>query len=284
MSDDLGDAGGIPTINAASICGYDKPRSLFLQNTARKPKGFFLMVESDLHTENIVQGLERAVALDRIIQRTAERMKAGHAQGDPPVADVLPVVATDPVTDDPDDPAIWVHPSDPTRSLILGTNKVAAPRGALIVFGLDGKIRQSIDHLDRPNNVDVEYSLRLGSERVDIAVLTERRKNRLRVFRSDAETCRLEDISAGGSIRVFEGQQGEQAAPMGIALYRRPRDGAVFAIVSRKSGPGHDYLWQYRLEDDGAGKVKGGKVREFGSFSGRGEIEAVAVDDELGYV
>jgi alkaline phosphatase len=42
---------------------------------SRNPKGFFLMVESDLHTDNIVQGLERAVVFDRIIQRTAERMK-----------------------------------------------------------------------------------------------------------------------------------------------------------------------------------------------------------------
>lgn len=42
---------------------------------ARNPKGFFLMVESDLHTEKLVRGLERTVAFDRIIQRTVERMK-----------------------------------------------------------------------------------------------------------------------------------------------------------------------------------------------------------------
>jgi alkaline phosphatase len=38
------------------------------------PKGFFLMVESDLHTENILQGLERTLAFDRSIRQTAERM------------------------------------------------------------------------------------------------------------------------------------------------------------------------------------------------------------------
>lgn len=43
---------------------------------SRNPKGFFLMVESDLHTDNIVQGLERAVIFDRIIQQTAERLKS----------------------------------------------------------------------------------------------------------------------------------------------------------------------------------------------------------------
>jgi 3-phytase len=78
---------------------------------------------------------------------------------------------------------------------------------------------------------------------------------------------------------------------MGIGLYRRPRDGAVFAIVAPKSGPATNYLWQYRLELDGAGGVRVTYVRRFGAFSGLGaapgedgEIEAVAVDDELGYV
>jgi alkaline phosphatase len=44
---------------------------------SRNPKGFFLMVESDLHTENMVQGLERAVAFDKIISQTAERVGEG---------------------------------------------------------------------------------------------------------------------------------------------------------------------------------------------------------------
>jgi len=69
-----------------------------------------------------------------------------------------------------------------------------------------------------------------------------------------------------------------------VTLYRRARDGAIFAIVGRKTGPRDGYLWQYRLEDDGAGKVRAIKVREFGGFSGTGEIEALATDDALGYV
>jgi len=47
--------------------------------------------------------------------------------------EVKPVLATEPVSDDPDDPAIWVNPRDPAQSLIIATNKVAAPRGALYV-------------------------------------------------------------------------------------------------------------------------------------------------------
>jgi 3-phytase len=200
------------------------------------------------------------------------------------VVEVAVAVATGQVAEDPDDPAIWIHPTAPEKSLILGTNKVEAPAGALVVFGLDGNTSQTVGNLDRPNNVDVEYSLPLGGELVDIAVVTERIQQRLRVFRIAPDGSGLTEISSENGLAVFDGFSGEEAAPMGIALYRRPRDGAIFAIVGRKSGPAEGYLWQYRLEDDGAGRVKATKVREFGGYSGINEIEAIAVDDALGYV
>jgi 3-phytase len=193
-------------------------------------------------------------------------------------------VSTAAVSDDADDPAVWLNSSDPARSLIIGTNKVAAPAGGLVVFGLDGKIRQTIAGLDRPNNVDVEYGLVVGGQPTDIAVATERLKHRLLIFRIPPDGGPLTDISSGGGAPVLAGETGERAEPMGIALYRRPRDGAVFAIVAPKTGPTQGYLRQYRLFDDGAGRVKAAEVRRFGAFLGGKEIEAVAVDDALGYV
>ena len=201
-----------------------------------------------------------------------------------PPGEVRPAFATDPVGEDPDDPAIWLHPSHPERSLILATDKTAAPAGAVYVFGLDGKVRQKVAGLDRPNNIDVEYGLRLGGRPVDIAVATERYQRRLRVFRIDPEEGRIADVSSSANLATFAGETGEAGAPMGIALYKRPRDGAVFAVVSPKTGPRKGYLAQYRLEDDGAGRVRSTLVRRFGSFSGAGEIEAVAVDDALGFI
>ena len=193
--------------------------------------------------------------------------------------------ATARLSNDPDDPAIWLHPSDPARSLIIGTMKVAAPAGAIVVFGMDGQIRQTISGIDRPNNVDVEYGVLLDGRRVDIAVATERLKRQLRIFRIEPSDGRLVDL---GGVPVLTGQKGESGAPMGIALYRRPRDGAVFAIVSPKEGPRDGYLWQYRLADGGGGPTAA-FVRRFGRFSAttlreENEIEAVAVDDALGYV
>ena len=197
-------------------------------------------------------------------------------------ADVPPAVRTDAVPDDPDDPALWVHPSDPSRSLILGTNKVKAPSGAVVVFGLDGKTRQTVSGLDRPNNIDVEYGFAIGGGRTDIAVAAERLKKQLRVFR--VSEAGIEDITSAGNTRVFADRSGEEAAPMGVALYRRPSDGVIFAVVAPKAGPRTGSLGQYRLDDDGSGRVKATFVRHFGTFSGAGEIEAVAVDDEGGYI
>jgi 3-phytase len=90
----------------------------------------------------------------------------------------------------------------------------------------------------------------------------------------------------GGGIDVFVGEVDRRA--MGIALYKRPRDGAIFTIVSRAIGPREGVIGEYRLRDGGDGRVRGEKVRAFGRWRGwndppGNEIEAVAVDDQLGF-
>lgn len=201
---------------------------------------------------------------------------------------ISPERLTDAVTDDADDPAIWVHPTDPSRSLIVGTNKVMAPNGALVVFGLDGKTRQTISGIDRPNNIDIETGVTLDGRTVDLAITTERLQHRLRVYTIAADGSGLSEL---GVIPVLEGQTGDFSEPMGIGLYKRPSDNALFAIVAPKLGPAANYLWQYRIDGDGEGRVKGTMVRRFGNFSEKaaepgefGEIEAMVVDDALGYV
>ena len=200
--------------------------------------------------------------------------------------DIKPAFATAKLPADPDDPAIWLHPTDPSRSVIVGTVKVAKPAGAIVVHGLDGQIRQTINGIDRPNNIDVEYRFQLGGQVVDLAVATERLARQLRIFRIEPSDGRLVDL---GGAPILQGEEGEAGAPMGIALYRRPRDGAVFAIVAPKNGPREGYLWQYRLTDAGTGHISAMFVRRFGAFSAsrvraENEIEAVAVDDASGYV
>lgn len=191
---------------------------------------------------------------------------------------VKPVYVTEPTRHDTDDPAIWVNPEDPSKSLIIGTDK--NEDGALYVYDLKGKIVKVVNGLKRPNNVDIEYGLMLNGRPVDIAVTTERRTHKLRIYRLPD----MEPIDNGG-IEVYEGETGKEFRDlMGVALYKRPSDQAIFVIAGRKNGPAEDYLWQYRLEDDGKGNVKASLARKFGKYSRKKEIEAIAVDDALGYV
>jgi 3-phytase len=188
-----------------------------------------------------------------------------------------PAVITDTLPGDSDDPAIWVNPDDAAESLVLGTDK-GDSTGGVYVFDLQGHIdrRRSVTPLMRMNNVDVASGMRFGSRLGDIAAATERNRQMLRVFS-------LPDMTPidGGGITVFDGNT--ERAPMGVALYRRPRDGQMFAFVGGKSGPREGYIAQYALSVT-RGVVTGRKVREFGTYSGRKEIEAIAVDAALGYV
>jgi 3-phytase len=199
-------------------------------------------------------------------------------------APLEPVLVSERVDDDSDDPAIWIDPSDPARSLVIGTDK----GGALFAFDLSGKrvADRTVRGLERPNNVDVEYGLRWGEGSIDIAACTERDAGRMRVFRMPS----LEPIDGGG-IELFAGEPDRR--PMGIALYRRPTDDAVFAIVARKDGPDGGLLWQYRIEAAGADAVRATRVRAFGHWRGpqpdasgdaTNEVEALFVDDALGFV
>ena len=194
---------------------------------------------------------------------------------------VKPVFASDAVKYDTDDPAIWINPADPAKSLIIGTDKGGETGdGGLFVFDLKGKLIDSVRPLRRPNNVDVAYNLMVNGKRVDIAVCTERLSKSIRVFS-------LPDMRPldNGGIPVFENEVDSLRDPMGIALYTNPADERIYAIVGRKTGPTDgSYLWQYRLDDDGKGNVKGTLVRKFGFYSGKKEIESIAVDNELGYV
>nr|WP_295933071.1 phytase [uncultured Dyadobacter sp.] len=202
------------------------------------------------------------------------------AKADTVSAVIQPAFISDTVAHDTDDPAIWINPADPAKSLIIGTDK--DQDGGLYVFDLQGRIQRdkSVTGLKRPDNVDIEYGLTLAGKPTDIAVTTERFTHKLRIY----SLPDMKPVDQGG-IEMFQGQAGvNERDLMGIALYKN-KAGSIYAIVGRKSGPTDGtYLWQYLLEDNGKGQVKASLVRKFGNYSGLKEIESIAVDDQLGYV
>ncbi|MEV4638047.1 phytase [Actinoplanes sp. NPDC049548] len=122
---------------------------------------------------------------------------------------------------DADDPAIWVHPRDRARSLVIGTAK----NGGLRVYDLAGQELQSIPTGDggRFNNVDVT--------RGNLVVVTDRGRDQLRFYRIDPRTLRLRDVTAADPPLLFSRNQDEvegQATGYGLATYGN------LAVVSRR--------------------------------------------------
>ena len=228
------------------------------------PKGLFVAMSDDktfhFYDWEDLAGDDLLIAPDGLVEHTENAIQ--------------PKYVTEKVVYDSDDPAIWVNSKDPAASLIIGTDKEV--NGGLYVFDLHGKVVKTVPELGRPNNVDIAYGFKLNDELVDIVITTERSNNQLRIF----SVPDMEPIDNGG-LEVFEGV--DERGPMGIALYSTS-DGVLYAIVGRTDGPLEGYLWQYRIEDAGNGNVKLVKVREFGKYSGVKEIEAIAVDNELGFV
>ncbi|WP_378185001.1 phytase [Aquimarina sp. W85] len=193
---------------------------------------------------------------------------------------ILPDVITEFTLNDTDDPAIWVNPIDSSKSIVFGTDKET--NGAIYAFDLQGKIikEKTIRNIKRPNNVDIEYGFNLNdSTTVDILVFTEREKQQIRMF----SVPDMQPLDSGGFQVFGDEEQLENRLPMGISLYKSPKDGRIYAIVGRKTGPKDGYLYQYELKADSV-SVKSNFIRKFGSFSGVKEIEAIAVDDENGYI
>lgn len=186
-----------------------------------------------------------------------------------------PTVVTQQTPNDTDDPAIWINHKNPSQSLIIGTDKEEAT-GGLYAYDLQGNIVNKVYPMDRPNNVDITYGLMLNGKKTDIAVVTERKKDQIRIF----SLPDLKPVDNGGIV-VFE--DSEQKDPMGIALYTNPSNGKTYAIVGRKEGVSGEYMYQYELIDAN-GTVTAKLVRKFGNYSGKKEIEAIMVDNELGYI
>lgn len=189
-----------------------------------------------------------------------------------------PLYVTETVAHDSDDPAIWINKQDLSKSLILGTDKMENNQGGVYVFDLKGKVDTILGGIDRPNNIDVAYNFSLGEDSVDVAIFTERIKAQVRIFS-------LPDMQYidGGGIKVFEDDP--YNAVMGVAFYQNPETMETFFIVSRKENPDQnsDYLYQYQLISKDS--IIGAElVRKFGEFEGSTEIEAIAVDHQLGYI
>ncbi len=183
--------------------------------------------------------------------------------------------STSAVSGDADDPAIWIHPEDPALSLIIGTDKIG---NFIYVWDVNGIELQRIPLSRTPNNGDVRTGILLGGVPVDIYAVGVDAPSRIVVFKIDPASRTLSDITTPGGIATPEIKE-----PYGFALYRRQHDGTLFAFMNSNGGS-EGVLQQYRLFDDGTGRVAGVHVRALGGDVNGQHSEGIVADDELGYV
>lgn len=126
-----------------------------------------------------------------------------------------------------DDPAIWVHPTAPEKSLVLGTNK----RWGLLSFNMRGEQVQALPS-GRINNVDLRQRVKLGGKSRDIAVATQREHDSLAFY----------EIDAAGKITEYPNQATNMTDIYGMCLYQDEQTLYVFA--NEKSGR----IAQYRVD------------------------------------
>ncbi|MDO8065111.1 phytase [Janthinobacterium sp. SUN206] len=152
---------------------------------------------------------------------------AGKAETQPAVAIIAPQAQTEPMArqgDAADDPAIWLS-SNPADARILGTNK----KQGLLVYDLQGKQTQLLE-VGRLNNVDVRQNIQFGSNKVDLAVATQRDDNSMMLFTINASG----DVAEAG--RFPTGLK----SIYGMCLYQ-PASGGVEAFINDKDGTFQQY-------------------------------------------
>lgn len=184
-----------------------------------------------------------------------------------PTANVVEAgVETEPVEshgDAADDPAIWVHPTDPSLSLVIGTDK----RRGLEVYDLSGKRIQSLPD-GRLNNVDLRTGFVLGGKKVPIVAASNRTDKSIALYAIDPETRRLANVNAGP---IPTGLRD----PYGLCMYHSRRSGEFYVFIN----DGDDGAFrQWRLVAKGD-RVDAVPVRDFAVGS---QAEGCVADDETG--
>ena len=148
-----------------------------------------------------------------------------------------------------DDPAIWVHPSDSTRSIVLATAKEGGLRLRSRRRGDPVDPRRPSPRADgidgRYNNVDIAYGLELGGRTVDVAVVSDRFNDQLRFWvidpaGSDAATP-LTEVTAPEQAFLFNPDReavDDEHTAYGLAVYQ-PGPGTAYAVAD-PGGPHRD--------------------------------------------
>jgi len=147
------------------------------------------------------------------------------------------VTLTNPDADDQDDLCVWIHPTDPSLSTLIVSDKES---DHLFVYDLQGNRLQALPTPGRPGNVDLRYGFPRDGGPVDIVVCNDRTDDRILVYRVDPTTRSLSRI---------DGDDLLSAGSYGMCLYRSPGTGDFHVFTTTQGG----LIRQFELADGPSG-------------------------------
>jgi 3-phytase len=164
--------------------------------------------------------------------------------------------------DSADDPAIWIHPSNPEKSVIIGTDK----KGGLATYSLNGE-QLNYYPFGNMNNCDLRTGFPINGDTIDILAASNRTMQSVSLFRI-AENGELDSIH----YRIIQSKMSDEV--YGLCMYQSKKTGLFYVFVNGKSGE----VEQYELfaADN---KVDAKLVR---SFQLGTQTEGMVADDETG--
>jgi 3-phytase len=243
-----------------------EPGALFATSAAmgsRFPQGMLLIGDEDGGAN------QQAVSMADVAR--ALGLRAGtpqdpFAQQQASLPTVTALVETAPVDhpgDAADDPAIWAHPTDPAKSLVIATDK----KGGMAVYDMNGKLLQFRAD-GKMNNTDLRDDFPLDGNKVTLVTASDRTHKAVAIYRLDPDKRELVDVADGLQATGLDD-------PYGLCMYRSPASHKTYVFINTGSG----LMRQWELLDAGNGHVRVKQVREFHLAS---QAEGCVADDVAG--
>ena len=178
-------------------------------------------------------------------------------------------IETDPVPAAPgkdaaDDPAVWIHPEDLSKSIIYGTDKT----NGIGAYNLSGN-QIFFQQLGNINNIDIAYNLKLANATIDVCGGTNRTSNSIDLYKIDPASGNLNFILDKQTISSVN-------EVYGFCFYHSPATSINYAFLCGKDG----VVEQYQVKEGGE-KLSLQLVRSFNIDS---QPEGMVADHKHGYL
>lgn len=195
------------------------------------------------------------------------------------VRPVLETARTTMRNPDADDAAFWIHPSDSSKSLIIGTQKVAG----YSIYDVNGNTLVDVNPGNiRFNNVDVMYGFNLGGSVIDIAVFTDRITNRFAIYKIQDTAPFIMDVTDhSGTAALFDSRIPGDDTAYGEGVYKSPVSGKFYAFATQNG------TWecaQFELVAKNGDRIGWNRIRTITLEAGDGDeyAEGFVIDQEYG--